>query len=151
MRRAKCTACKVVATDLDGVRKGVNNTDDIVMRNYLEEKFCSTLGYRHQPYSWLESICDEMIEDYTSKLSDAASNRNYRDSTILLAQLYNITISNITGLNVCICIEQILEIFEFQNKLSLTPFKMDNNMADAMCEEFYGCEVPKPSLYSAEL
>jgi hypothetical protein len=33
------------------------------LHNFLDDGFCANLGYSYQPYNWIESVCDEMIED----------------------------------------------------------------------------------------
>jgi hypothetical protein len=36
---------------------------NVTLKSILEDNFCTNLGYNHYPYSWLESLCDEMVED----------------------------------------------------------------------------------------
>jgi hypothetical protein len=60
----RCNACKLVATDLYAATtiapKAVSVLD-------IVENSCEKLGYNHKPYAWMETFCDEMIEDRASK------------------------------------------------------------------------------------
>jgi hypothetical protein len=30
----------------------------------LVESLCQSIGFNHQPYSWLETTCDVMVDEY---------------------------------------------------------------------------------------
>ena len=32
-----------------------------------QDRFCNSLGYNHQPYAWLETLCEEMLEEKFGK------------------------------------------------------------------------------------
>jgi hypothetical protein len=61
--RNKCTACQIIATDIDAVHKTIHPSTSL--RDVLEdETFCGGTGARHAPpYGWLETVCEEMVED----------------------------------------------------------------------------------------
>lgn len=86
LRRDKCAACHIIAQDIETIRKtmlprrdskdAITETESskkmkkrgfTMLKNYFEETFCDTLGFRHKRYSWLESRCEEMVEDHLSK------------------------------------------------------------------------------------
>ena len=47
---------------IDSPRSKILNKS-VKLGGYLEENYCNNLGFNHQPYNWLETTCDEMIED----------------------------------------------------------------------------------------
>lgn len=53
----------MIATDIDALHKTVHPSTSL--RDVLEdEAFCGGTGARHAPpYGWLETVCEEMIED----------------------------------------------------------------------------------------
>ena len=44
--------------------------DKKTLRDRLEDDFCDSLGYNHSPYSWLESLCDEIVEEKLDHVID---------------------------------------------------------------------------------
>ena len=52
----------MIGQDIDTLNKITNKSHKL--RDILESgDFCNSLGYNHAPYAWLETLCDEMIED----------------------------------------------------------------------------------------
>jgi hypothetical protein len=53
-----------VAGDIEALKRTVNSKV-ISLRSVLEsESFCGRLGANHAPpYGWLESMCEEMVDD----------------------------------------------------------------------------------------
>mmetsp|Transcript_34429 Transcript_34429/g.50042 ORF Transcript_34429/g.50042 Transcript_34429/m.50042 type:complete len:277 (+) Transcript_34429:39-869(+) len=67
----KCQACHIIALDIDTSRRLLHTNPGphrVTLREFLEDKFCNNLGYNHQPYSWLESTCDEMVEEHIENI-----------------------------------------------------------------------------------
>lgn len=60
--RKKCSACLAIGHDIDTLKKTLNHKA-VKLRDVLESDFCNSLGYKHNPYSWLESLCDEIVEE----------------------------------------------------------------------------------------
>eukprot|EP00601_Ochromonadales_sp_CCMP2298_P015685 CAMPEP_0173221066 /NCGR_PEP_ID=MMETSP1142-20121109/2518_1 /TAXON_ID=483371 /ORGANISM="non described non described, Strain CCMP2298" /LENGTH=284 /DNA_ID=CAMNT_0014149063 /DNA_START=60 /DNA_END=911 /DNA_ORIENTATION=- len=87
-KRNKCAACSVIATDFDRARQMRITTLSLPP---LLDDFCDSLGYQHQPYSWLETLCDEMAEDFGQKMLQAVGVFESGESTQMpprtLAQL----------------------------------------------------------------
>jgi hypothetical protein len=42
----------------------------------LLNSLCQSLGYGHQPYTWLEEICDEMVDEHLSEMGDILKMRD---------------------------------------------------------------------------
>ena len=63
-KRSKCSACSIVAEDIEILKKTINGKV-ISLRDVLEsESFCGRLGTNHAPpYGWLEAVCEEMVDD----------------------------------------------------------------------------------------
>ncbi len=32
-----------------------------------EKSYCDALGYKHMPYTWIEEVCEEMLEEKLGK------------------------------------------------------------------------------------
>jgi hypothetical protein len=58
--RDRCAACRVVGEDLDEALRGITSKEAI---RDVVESVCGMLGYRHQPYSWIETHCEDMVDD----------------------------------------------------------------------------------------
>eukprot|EP01036_Dinobryon_divergens_P022058 gene22058-30292_t len=59
--RTQCNACHIISSDI-----ALSNSlldPRTKLRDFLEEGYCNNLGFSYQPYSWLESTCDEMVEE----------------------------------------------------------------------------------------
>jgi hypothetical protein len=62
--RNKCAACTIIANDITTAKRTRN--PKVSLRSILEDEengFCNKLGFAHKPYGWLESLCDEMMEE----------------------------------------------------------------------------------------
>ena len=61
-----------MASEIDTVRRVLKpaafKEDMNTLKAFLEDKFCSSLSYSHQPYSWLEPTCDEMVDDHLGSI-----------------------------------------------------------------------------------
>ena len=70
----KCRACEVVASEIDTAHRilkpAASKEDMTTLKAFLEDKFCSSLSYSHQPYSWLEPTCDEMVDEQLDSIID---------------------------------------------------------------------------------
>lgn len=40
---------------------------NVTLKSYLKDDFCQSLGYRFLPYQWLETVCEDMVEDKLGK------------------------------------------------------------------------------------
>jgi hypothetical protein len=90
------------------------------LKVFLEEEgFCNKLGYNHQPYGWLESTCDEMVEE------------------------------KIGSINVffffCFCfifilLDDIIGVIKFHDRIMRTGLTPTETMPDMMCKEFFKCK-----------
>eukprot|EP00602_Paraphysomonas_sp_CaronLab_P006200 CAMPEP_0185023474 /NCGR_PEP_ID=MMETSP1103-20130426/6143_1 /TAXON_ID=36769 /ORGANISM="Paraphysomonas bandaiensis, Strain Caron Lab Isolate" /LENGTH=177 /DNA_ID=CAMNT_0027556079 /DNA_START=293 /DNA_END=826 /DNA_ORIENTATION=- len=72
--RTLCEACRIMVDDMEimksVIRKGRQTNEEVV------EKICPTLGYNHQPYNWLETNCDMIVDEY---MDDIVEMLNMRD------------------------------------------------------------------------
>ena len=59
--RSQCNACKLISSDIEISIAILNKNTKL--RDFLEDGYCNNLGFSYQPYNWLESTCDEMVED----------------------------------------------------------------------------------------
>lgn len=74
--RNKCTACAIVANDIDmSIKKNINNKKNKVKVEDIVDNVCDTLGYNHSPYNWLEEYCENIVEDKRQIIIDASSFR----------------------------------------------------------------------------
>lgn len=60
-QQSKCRACHIIASDIDRLGKILGADARLV--DTLEDGFCDNMGSNHQPYRWIEDICDEMVEE----------------------------------------------------------------------------------------
>jgi hypothetical protein len=53
----------LIGIDIENARRAKSPL--VSLKNILDENgsFCNNLGFTHQPYSWLESLCDTMMEE----------------------------------------------------------------------------------------
>ncbi len=63
--RTRCNACRLIAEDIEMVDRSL--AKNVTLKSVLSDEFCSSLGYRYYPYQWLETVCEDMIEDKLSK------------------------------------------------------------------------------------
>ena len=75
--QSRCKACQVIAHDLEQYLKIMNkkSTKKKKMELILEE-VCGKLGFNHQPFSWLDQVCEEMTEDRSEQIQ---SIKKFRD------------------------------------------------------------------------
>lgn len=64
-KKTKCSACMTIGDDIHMIYRLLK--DKKTLKDRLEDDFCDSLGYNHSPYTWLESVCDEIVEE---KLDD---------------------------------------------------------------------------------
>lgn len=64
--RTKCNACRIVGREAETHKKAM--AKGTAVKEYFEDEFCGKLGYSHQPYNWIESVCEEMVEDKIGEL-----------------------------------------------------------------------------------
>jgi hypothetical protein len=61
-----------VANEIDTARRVLKPAASIedmnTLKAFIEDKFCSSLSYSHQPYSWLEPTCDEMVDEHLGSI-----------------------------------------------------------------------------------
>ena len=63
--RTKCNACYAISKDIEAAKfilKQPSKNGPIV------EEVCENLGSNHLPYSWIETYCDEIMDDYAGKI-----------------------------------------------------------------------------------
>lgn len=70
--RTQCRACHLISTDIQSKLPLLNKP--VSVREFLEDGYCESLGYFYQPYNWLETTCDLMIEE---EIGDAFSIHMY--------------------------------------------------------------------------
>ena len=67
-RRNKCTACRIVANDMDNrlrvLKKDIKKID---WEKDVGHKICSKLINNHNPYAWLENVCEYITDEDNSK------------------------------------------------------------------------------------
>lgn len=63
--RTKCRACRIIAEEVDMLDQV--RARNVSLKSFLEDDFCSSLGFNLYPYQWLETLCDEMTEDHLGK------------------------------------------------------------------------------------
>ena len=76
--RNKCSACHIIANDIDiSIKKYINtnNKKNIGKLEDIIENVCDNIGYNHSPYSWIENYCEDIIEDKYSNIVDASKFR----------------------------------------------------------------------------
>jgi hypothetical protein len=64
--RTECRGCMIIMDDLELMKKVLplhHRYGDQEINRQLVDSLCNSLGYNHQPYSWLEEICDELLDD----------------------------------------------------------------------------------------
>ena len=66
LNRNKCAACYVIATDIDAVRS-ILHADTSLVSVLERDEYCDRLGFNFPQYSWLESLCEEIMEDKTGR------------------------------------------------------------------------------------
>lgn len=81
--RTECNGCKIIMNDLDIMKKVL---PDHLRYNHeinqqLIESLCQSLGFNHQPYTWLEEICDEMIDENMKEILNIVNMRDQLAST----------------------------------------------------------------------
>ena len=79
------------------------------------ESICSTLGYNHSPYTWIEDKCDEMIDDYSGKTC--------------LVLLYNMST------------DDIVDKLNMRDYLTRNKMQPAASLSDKICGELYNCEA----------
>jgi hypothetical protein len=71
--RTECRGCQIIVDDLETMKNvlppHLKYGNEQVNRSLLES-LCQSIGYGHQPYTWLEEICDEMVGDHLSKMTE---------------------------------------------------------------------------------
>ncbi len=81
--RSTCRACEVIAHDLDVYLQVTNKRNkkskqidrqgdrqgDRPIEEALEE-VCQRLGYLHQPFAWLETVCLDLLEERAEQIGD---------------------------------------------------------------------------------
>lgn len=78
----KCSACKIIASDIDSsIKINMNNKVNKVKVEEIVDNVCDGLGFNHSPYSWVEDYCEEMIEDNYATIVDATKFRKKLYST----------------------------------------------------------------------
>lgn len=65
--RTQCNACRIISDDMELIMNVVKYPTP----SQIVEVICSTLGFSHQPYIWMEHYCEELVEDYSDKMVDA--------------------------------------------------------------------------------
>ena len=66
--RTKCAACRIVGQEIELYKKSVAKGKSFSV--FLDDSnFCNNLGLSYQPYQWVETVCDEMVEDHLGELS----------------------------------------------------------------------------------
>jgi hypothetical protein len=133
IRRNKCAACAVVANDID-VAKRSRNMSAVTLEAILgddEYSFCDTLGYNHSPYVWLESVCEEMLDNRLGEYSCAM---------VVAIDVPDLPILLTATPSAIPTAESILEVVAFHEQVANTGFTPDQTMPQMMCEEFYGCD-----------
>lgn len=110
--------------------------DNVLARNVslkaiLEDDFCSKVGHNFYPYQWLETICDDMVEDRIRKHN---SEYLYLVSCLNAAKICFLPDSEY-------CTEDIVSIINIQKGMRATGLTPDKGTADTMCEEFFNCPV----------
>eukprot|EP01038_Epipyxis_sp_PR26KG_P004057 gene4057-5800_t len=69
--RNECGACMIVADEIGSLKKSIHKKTKL--SDILEGDFCNNLGYNHQPYGWIETTCDEMVEDKLNEIGEVIS------------------------------------------------------------------------------
>lgn len=62
--RTKCNACFEIAKDIEAAKfvlKQPSNNAVII------EDICAHIPSNHMPYAWIESFCDEIMDDFAGK------------------------------------------------------------------------------------
>jgi len=75
-KEVKCSACLSVGSDINMIYRLLKDKNSKNIKERLEEDFCDSLGYNHSPYSWLESVCDEIVEEKINDVLDVFSFHN---------------------------------------------------------------------------
>jgi hypothetical protein len=88
-QRTECKGCMIIMDDLEMMKKVLpfhyryGNQD---INKQLLDSLCQSLGYNHQPYTWLEEICDELLDD--EHLDDILKILNMRDQMYLNSKIH---------------------------------------------------------------
>jgi hypothetical protein len=112
------------------------------------DNFCPNLGFNHQPYMFLESVCDEMVEERLGRYYTSCTLCNVPVPT------YSCIISNHRP---CVLrfayipIDDILDALKFRDKVLSTGLTPDESFADSLCKELYSCSPSTSKKQNREL
>jgi hypothetical protein len=137
----------VIVSDLEMARR--------VRKGSIEEAVedvCSRVGYNHQPYIWLETVCEEIIDEKLGRDNYTfmcPANQLIMLSMIVL--LYSILNSPYrlhihTRIFWCLVVchaDDIVGATKFREKLLKGGFNPDQSYPDAVCDELYKCSSKK--------
>mmetsp|Transcript_14778 Transcript_14778/g.14880 ORF Transcript_14778/g.14880 Transcript_14778/m.14880 type:complete len:275 (-) Transcript_14778:171-995(-) len=61
-----CAACHIISDDLEIILSISKSTNYLSVLNVI----CESVKFSHNPHSWIEAFCDEIVDDYTVKIAD---------------------------------------------------------------------------------
>jgi len=64
--RTSCTACHIMGDDIEMIM----NVAKYAAPTQLLESVCVSLGFKHKPHTWIEELCEEIVEDHSQEMTD---------------------------------------------------------------------------------
>jgi hypothetical protein len=65
MYRNQCNACFEISKDIEALKFVLKRPSNNAL---IIEGICEDLGASHLPYSWIESHCDQIVDEYSGQL-----------------------------------------------------------------------------------
>eukprot|EP00607_Mallomonas_marina_P006571 CAMPEP_0182432244 /NCGR_PEP_ID=MMETSP1167-20130531/55069_1 /TAXON_ID=2988 /ORGANISM="Mallomonas Sp, Strain CCMP3275" /LENGTH=195 /DNA_ID=CAMNT_0024619503 /DNA_START=315 /DNA_END=902 /DNA_ORIENTATION=+ len=64
--RSKCAACHIMGDDLEVIMNVAKSTTP----TQLLDAICQSVGFSHNPHTWIEEHCEDIVEDHSEKMKE---------------------------------------------------------------------------------